>query len=557
MNVLSSLQRFLQPGMPTPSALSNGILDLPVKEFSGFRSVAAVHSDGTCFVAEGVYQHEDTFVEGLRRLRETGVITQTGSVEQRRLDEITALYRPDNGAKQDDPLDLEAKRSGRWRLLQLLEEAAEARASDFEIIDRETHTDVQIKIAGRWFPYGHPWTSDEGKNALSAAFDAQDPGSGENMAQETGFQGFSISPQEKLRLPANVIKLRCTRGHHEAKTRTASHLVARLFYNTDHETGTLADLGHDAEVLSKLAKVRADLRGAIIVAGETGDGKSTTLTRNTAQIDDDHGGHAKIVMLEDPVEYRLNRPSVTQIAMQSAGTEEERSRHYGDAFRHFLRSNPDVGIITEIRDGALGREAIKFVQSGHLFCSTLHVDSGHRIPFRLITMGVPPEELAEPGLLRLLIKQTLLPLLCDHCKRPMAEGDLSPPDRAIVDPLMEDRDRVFLRNPEGCSRCQRKTSEIGRLAWWGYQRETAVAEVIEPDETYLGFVRDKDSIGGLQHWLKPRSEGGMGGITIAQKMTELVLTGQVDPRDAVRKHGDLSQRMTAVQKADLKWGDAK
>ena len=139
----------------------------------------------------------------------------------------------------------------------------------------------------------------------------------------------------------------------------------------------------------------------------------------------------------------------------------------------------------------------------------------------------------------------------------MAEANLSPTDRAIVDPLWKDRDRVFLRNPEGCSECRRETNDIGRLAWSGYMRETAVAGVIEPDETYLGFVRDKDSSGGLQHWLKPRSEGGMGGITIAQKMTELVLAGQVDPRDAVRKHGDLSQRMTALQIAEIKWGDTK
>jgi len=120
-------------------------------------------------------------------------------------------------------------------------------------------------------------------------------------------------------------------------------------------------------------------------------------------------------------------------------------------------------IIAKIPDGVLGREVLQFILSGHQLYTTLHVDCAHRILFRLPTMGVPVAELAEPGLIRLLIKQTLGPLLC---KRLIRDGQLSAKDQTIVAPLNDDG-------------------------------------------------------------------------------------------DAVRKHGDLSQRMSAVQKADLKWGDAK
>ncbi|EEE35247.1 putative type II/IV secretion system protein [Rhodobacteraceae bacterium KLH11] len=550
MSVLKNILGDLKPSAPERRVLANGIIDLPNDD--KFKDIAAVHEDGTCFVAEGKYAHEDVFVEGLQRLRKRGHIPETNPPEPRSLAEIRALYRPENTASQTELLRMS---EGRKRLQALVDAAAEARASDFEIIDQETHTDARIKIAGRWFLHGKPWTSEEGQRAIAYAFDVQDKGTGETTLKEYGFQGFSINPKDDFPLPAGVAKLRCSRGAHEGETRLASHLVGRLFYNTDNDTSTLEDLGLDSEVMGKLAKVRSGLRGGIIIGGETGDGKTTTLIRNLAQLCDEHG-HLKVLMLEDPVEYRLKNSCVVQIPLQSAGDEEERTRQYRDAFRHFVRSNPDVGVITEIRDGVGGREALQFILSGHQLYTTLHVDCAHRILFRLPTIGVPAAELAEPGLIRLLIKQTLVPLLCKHCKRPLRDTDLSAKDQAIVEPLNNDRDVVFLRNPEGCPECRRKTSDIGRLAWWGYKREVAVGEVIEPDDTYLGFVRDQDSIGGLQHWLKPRNEGGMGGITVAQKMTELVLAGRVDPRDVVRKKGDLSQRMTAFQKAELKWGDA-
>jgi len=550
MNILKDILGALKPSALEWKVLANGIIDVPDARF---KEIAAVHQDGTCFVAEGSYAHDDVFVEGLRRLHKQGHIPQTGATEQRSMAEIRALYRPESTARRAAQSEMSKERQ---RLRALIEAAAEARASDFEIIDHETHTDARIKIAGRWFQHGKPWTSEEGRGAIACAFDAQDKGTGESTLTEYGFQGFSINPKNDFPLPAGVAKLRCSRGAHEGETRLASHLVGRLFYNTGDDTSTLEDLGLDSEVMGKLAKVRTGLRGGIIIGGETGDGKTTTLIRNLGQLCDEHG-HLKVVMLEDPVEYRLKRPSVVQIPLQSAGDEEERTRQYRDALRHFVRSNPDVGVITEIRDGVGGREALQFILSGHQLYTTLHVDCAHRILFRLPTMGVPAAELAEPGLIRLLIKQTLVPLLCEHCKRPMREVYLSAKDRAIVTPLKGDKNAVFMRNPAGCDACHRDTSEIGRLAWWGYQREIAVGEVIEPDVEYLRCVRVQDSIGALNHWLKPRSEGGMGGITISQKMTELVLAGRVDPRDAVRKHGDLSERMSAFQKAELKWGDAK
>ncbi|EEE35131.1 putative type II/IV secretion system protein [Rhodobacteraceae bacterium KLH11] len=546
------LSRFRQSA-PDRRVLPNGIIDV-LDEDEDFAAIAAVREDGTCFVAAG-YQHQDVFLEGLQRLQETGRIPQIGTREPVELEEIRNLYRPELSTGLDAGLDQSAQTRGQQRLRDAIVAAAEARASDIKIHLRETKTEVRFRVAGNEFNYGQPWTHNEGIAAISYAFDAQDKGAGAPTMQDAGMQGFSISPQEKLPLPSNVIKLRCAMGPHEGETKLVPHLVIRLFYSNDHDTGRLNDLGFDAEILSKLGQARADLRGGIIFGGATGDGKSTTLIKNGAQLYDQHGGRKSVVTVEDPVEYRLTRSGVIQIPLQSAGNEDDQAHHYGNAMRHFMRINPDVGIISEIRNGIAGTKLLQFILSGHQLYSTLHVESANGIPFRLISMGVPAEELSHPGLIRLLIKQTLLPLLCDHCKHPMKNADLSEDDRMLLAPLKGNRDELFLRNPEGCAACQRESNEIGRLAWWGYRREIAVGEVIEPDTGYLKCVRDKDAIGALEHWLKPRVDGGLGGITISQKMTELALSGRVDPRDVVLKRGDLTQRMNAVQKAFLKWGE--
>lgn len=533
------------------TALSNGVIDLSDAAFKG---IAAVTESGVCYVADG-YRHADEFLEGLDRLQTSGQIPAVKDIETRRLEDIQALYRPGVSGSHNSITSESSQTRGQRRLLNLIADLAAARANDIKIYQHETQTLVRLKVAGREFDYGQPWTPEEGIAAIAFAFDQQDKGTGEVTLKEAAFQSFSISPKPKFQLPEDIVKLRGQRGYHESDTKLGSFMVLRLFSNDDQDTGTLEDLGFDDEVTTKLAQVRADLKGAVLIGGETGDGKSTTMIRALEALYDEHSGEVSIVTLEDPVEYRLRRPGVIQISLRSAGDEEERQANYRAALRNFVRINPDVGMVSEIRDGVGGREALQFATSGHAIYSTVHVDSANGIPFRLMALGVPAEELSQSGVVRLLLKQTLVPLLCDSCKQPLASAELKPHVKKLLEPLAEDEETVFLRNADGCEVCRKDTNETGREAWAGYQRQIAVGEVIEPDREYFEFVRERHFNGALAHWLKPKNEGGLGGVTLAQKMTELVLAGRVDPLDALRKHGDLNQRLTARQRADFKWGE--
>lgn len=542
--MLKKLTAFRNPQRKT---LENGIIDTGDLGFAG---IAAVHYGGTCYVADG-YRYEDDFTGTLMRLQESGILPEITSFKITPLDDIRLFYAAKLTATEAAQAE-SARTQGQRRLLDLISAAERAKASDLKIYQHDTKTYIRLKVAGREFDYGQPWTPEEGKNAISFAFNAQDKGTGNVSKKDAAFQSYSISPKSEFPMPANVVKLRCQSGFHESDTKLGSFLVFRLFYKDDSDTGALEDLGFDAEITQALAAARANLHGCVIIGGETGDGKSTTLIRALEALYERHTGNVSICTLEDPVEYRLERSGVLQIPLQSAGDEAERQTKYEDALRNFVRTNPDVGMVSEIRDGAGGREALKFATSGHAIYTTVHVDSANGIPFRLMALGVPAEELAQSGVVRLLIKQTLAPILCDDCKTPLAQASLNDLDQRLFAAILPDQDKVYLRNPEGCETCLGGTlNETGKLAWAGYRRQIAVGEVIAPDRAYFDHVLNKHFNGALAHWLTPKSEGGMGGIPIARKLTELVLQGQLDPYDALRKHGNLAERMSEEQRTDL------
>ena len=535
-------------GKPQHKTLENGIIDTGD---AGFAALAAVHESGTCYVADG-YRYEDEFTAALMKYQESGVLPDITSFKITPLDEVRAYYGAALILPGDGALGETTQTQGQRRLLDLISAAARARASDLKIYKHDTMTFIRLKVAGREFDYGQPWTPEEGENAISFAFNALDKGTGENTEKDAAFQSFSISPKPAFPLPPNVVKLRAQKGYHESDTRLGSFLVCRLFYNEDKDTDRLEDLGFDAEITDALAEARANLHGCVIIGGETGDGKSTTLIRALEALYDRHGGNVSLATLEDPVEYRLRRSGVLQIPLQSVGDNAVRQTRYEAALRNFVRINPDVGMVSEIRDGAGGREALKFATSGHAIYTTVHVDSANGIPFRLMALGVPAEELAQSGVVRLLIKQTLAPILCPDCKTPLAGASLNNLDQRLFAPIMADRDSIYLRNADGCETCLGDTlNETGKLAWAGYQRQIAVGEIIAPDKTWFDQVLQKNFNGALAHWLTPKSQGGLGGIPIARKLTELVLQGDLDPYDALRKHGDLAERMSEEQRAGL------
>ena len=403
-------------------------------------------------------------------------------------------------------------------------EAAAVRASDVVFqCERGGKCAVYAIVNDRKLRVGRHFSEEEGRQLMGKVFHVKEEGSAQTSYQDREFQGFSVRAG-KLALPASVSGLRCQRGPHEPD---GDHLVARLFYRDQvKKDASLEGLGFGAEEVAVFEEIRLGLHGGIFVGGSTGDGKTTTLATNLMLQMREWEGQLNLVTIEDPVEIVI--PGALQIAVATAGVGEDRSLHFQEALMHFCRIHPASGMVSEIRDGAAGRQVLQFIDTGHQVWTTIHVHSANAILFRLIDMGVGVAEVCKPGNIKLLMKQTLLPRLCEECAAREPQGREVPDWMALRIRGWPD---VRFRNVDGCAACERKGGgTLAAEAWGGYGKQTVVAEMIRPDGRYLELVRERDPVGALRHW---REE--LGGTPIGEKIWELVRRGIVDPFDAMRK----------------------
>jgi general secretion pathway protein E len=143
--------------------------------------------------------------------------------------------------------------------------------------------------------------------------------------------------------------------------------------------------------------------GLCLICGPTGSGKTTTLNSSIKEI---HRFEKSIYTIEDPVEYRI--PYVTQVSVNPAV-----GLTFANAIRAFMRSDPDVIVLGEVRDEETARNMIKAADTGHLVLATLHTGSIVGAVSRLRDLGVPPRELRY--LLRSVLVQTLVRTVCTEC----------------------------------------------------------------------------------------------------------------------------------------------
>ena len=522
--------------------------DLPIRAPSmdaRFRRLCAVFPDGRCLIAEG-YEPDDRLRLDLVALRESGAVPPVLAEESVPLEEIAALWRA--GEAEGTAGGGAAAR----RVERLLEDAAHARASDVVFEQGRDSCGVYAIVNDRKLPLCAPLTPEEGRRVMGFLFHCKDEGSSQTSYRRASFQGFSIRAGGAVPLPGGISALRCERGPHDPD---ADHLFARLFY-TDRldEDMTLERLGFSAEEAALFAEIRMAMQGGVFIGGRAGDGKSTTLAVNLALQMAEMSGQLNLVTLEDPVEYRI--PGAIQIAVPTAGAGETRAGHFKEALMHFCRVHPASGMVSEIRDADAARQVLQCVDTGHQIWTTIHVHNANAIPFRLIDMGVGAAEVAKPGNVALLMKQTLLPRLCPACALDRPAGGRAVPEGLIS--RLGGLDGLRFRNAEGCEECRREGggevsgtrvsgtrvsgtrvsgrsaagTSVSNRAWNGYLGQTAVAETIRPDAGYLRYVREGDPLGAWAWWRRE-----MGGVPIGVRIRAMVKEGAVDPFDALLKGG--------------------
>jgi len=203
-------------------------------------------------------------------------------------------------------------------------------------------------------------------------------------------------------------------------------------------------------------------QGMILVTGPTGSGKTVSLYTGLNQL---NTPELNISTAEDPVEINLQGVNQVQINVKAGLT-------FADALRSFLRQDPDVVMVGEIRDLETAEIAIKAAQTGHLVLSTLHTNSASETLTRLMNMGVAPYNIA--GSVSLIIAQRLARRLCGFCKAP----ETLPEEELLRQGFTREQiPKLQIHKAVGCEHC---TS--------GYKGRTGIYEVLPVTEAIQSLI---------------------------------------------------------------------
>lgn len=230
----------------------------------------------------------------------------------------------------------------------------------------------------------------------------------------------------------------------------------------------MTKLGFEEKALADFKDAIHKPFGMVLVTGPTGSGKTTTLYSALAEL---NKSSENISTAEDPVEFNL--PGINQVQMH-----EDIGLNFAASLRSFLRQDPDIIMVGEIRDFETAEIAIKAALTGHLVLSTLHTNDAPSTVNRLLNMGVEPFLVSSS--VNCILAQRLARKICDECKEKSA---ISP--QALIDAGMspEVANTVVTYKGQGCGKC----SETG------YKGRIAVYEVMPVKEELKEFILNGSS----------------------------------------------------------------
>jgi type II secretory ATPase GspE/PulE/Tfp pilus assembly ATPase PilB-like protein len=291
-------------------------------------------------------------------------------------------------------------------------------------------------------------------------------------------------------------------------------VVMRILTTAEHEVPTLAQLGYLPEQVEMLVRALHMPYGAVVLAGPTGSGKTTTLASCMRLIED----YRKLYSIEDPVEKVVT--TVTQVPVNT----EHYDRSFANMARTVLRMDPDVLVLGEIRDEDTAAVMVRAAITGHLVFSTVHANSAPGIVTRLGDLKISSDLLASPDLLVCLICQRLAPLLCTTCMIPLDQSERHQPYFPRWRKIFGDQWGQLKARGHDCVKCH----------GLGISGRTVVAEMIWLDEVGRQLIHGNH----LTKWLSHLKETGW--LSYHDQLRSLVKQGLVDPLDAEALAGELS-----------------
>jgi type IV pilus assembly protein PilB len=267
----------------------------------------------------------------------------------------------------------------------------------------------------------------------------------------------------------------------------------------------MTKLGFEQESLTKFEYAIQKPWGMVLVTGPTGSGKTNTLYSSISRI---NTPETNIMTAEDPVEFNL--PGINQVQVR-----ENIGLNFAAALRSFLRQDPNIILVGEIRDFETAEIAVKAALTGHLVLSTLHTNDAPSTVNRLMNMGIEPFLVASS--VNLICAQRLARRICSNCKEP---HPTPPPALVQAGFSPEDAETVVPMRGAGCEKCNRT----------GYKGRVGLYEVLEVTDE----LRELVLVGASALELRKKAvEEGM--ITLRQSGLRKVKAGMTSIEEVVRE----------------------
>lgn len=267
----------------------------------------------------------------------------------------------------------------------------------------------------------------------------------------------------------------------------------------------MTKLGFEQESLKKFERNILKPYGMVLVTGPTGSGKTNTLYSSVARLNQ---VDTNIMTAEDPVEFQL--AGINQVQMK-----EQIGLNFAAALRAFLRQDPNIILVGEIRDFETAEIGVKAALTGHLVLSTLHTNDAPSTISRLMNMGIEPFLVATS--VNLICAQRLVRRICVNCKE-----ELEIPEQALIDAgySPEEAKTTKIYHGKGCSTCNKG----------GYKGRTGLYEVMEINDE----LRELILVGASALELKKKAiEQGM--ITLRRSGLIKVAAGHTTMEEVLRE----------------------
>jgi general secretion pathway protein E len=303
----------------------------------------------------------------------------------------------------------------------------------------------------------------------------------------------------KLAIRGNEIDLRVSTVPTLYGESVALRVLDRSGVVLDFET-----LGFEPTLLHNFLEVLNRSNGILLVTGPTGSGKTTTLYTSLRHL---NRGDTKILTVEDPIEYQLEGINQVQVKTQIGLT-------FANALRSFLRQDPDVIMVGEIRDRETAQIAVQAALTGHVVLSTLHTNNASSTVTRLLDMGV--EDYLLTSTINGILAQRLVRVLCSSCSEPYVAP------RELIDELQLDRyaksDPITLHRPHGCAQCNGT----------GYHGRTTILEMLVISDPIRQLVlRGADAneiqVAAIQAGMRTMYQNGLGKVLAGTTSLEEVM----------------------------------